>query len=56
MRYVELQSEYDSLPDSMSERLMALNQMSEVFNVSEEAAFYRLKDLDIIDDNAQFFR
>lgn len=34
----------------------ALNRMSEVFNVSEEAAFYRLKDLDIIDNNVQFFR
>ena len=32
----------------------ALNRMSEVFNVSTEAAFYRLKALEIIDDNTQF--
>lgn len=32
----------------------ALKRMSEVFNVSAESAFYRLKDLDLIDDRAQF--
>ena len=32
----------------------ALDRMSEVFDVSAEAAFYRLKDLEIIDDRARF--
>lgn len=32
----------------------AMNRMSEVFNVSTEAAFYRLKALEIIDDNTPF--
>lgn len=32
----------------------AVDRMSKVFNVSAEAAFYRLKALEIIDDSAQF--
>lgn len=34
--------------------ISAMNRMSEVFNVSSEAAFYRLKALEIIDDNARY--